>query len=35
MALFPQPLIHHVYITDVTEASSLETPDNVQTVETK
>ena len=28
-------LIHHVYITDVEEASGLETPDNVQTVETK
>ena len=28
-------LIHHVYITNVEEAAGLETPDNVQTVETK
>ena len=32
---FSTTLVHHVYVTDVTEASSLETPDNVQTVETK
>ena len=28
-------LVHYVTITDVTEATGLETPDNVQTVETK
>jgi len=28
-------LMHHVYITNVEEAAGLETPDNVQTVETK
>ena len=32
---FSTTFVHHVYVTDVTEASALETPEAVQTVETK